>query len=223
LRAGSGEPYILPGMQTQNLARMRYREWSDEQRQWLERFREVSRAQSKYLFLLMLAGIFLLAQYAQVVSPSNGSGDPQIVAVEGIKLNPLILWAAGPIVLGLLLRATLGTLDALSVAHQHLAAGVDSVRAFERIDTAPNALDFIVYRIKPQKGRLAPSYLIYPLSITLAYIEGWYLLREYVRSAFVAPGDKPLLVLGGLSLLWCTPRLAKLWWQKGRRMLEPRS
>jgi hypothetical protein len=57
------------------------------------------------------------------------------------------------------------------------------------------------------------------VSITLAYGEGWYLLTKYARSSFEAPGDKPLLLLGGLSLLWCTPRLAKLWWQKGRRML----
>ena len=55
-------------MQPQLFARPKSRnDWSDEQIQWLERFREVSRAQSKYLFLLMLAGIFFLAQYAQVM------------------------------------------------------------------------------------------------------------------------------------------------------------
>jgi hypothetical protein len=167
----------------------------------------------------MLVGIFFLALFAQVDRNPHNGNEFQSVPIFGIKVDPIILWAAAPLVLGTILRATLGTFDAYAVALEHVGEALESGRSYEYLDTSPNALDFMVYRRGATRPRIMVGYLSYPITLSAVFLEGWWLLIRYSTSTFTAPADTVLLILGAAALVWCVPRLTRLWASKIGKMI----
>ena len=76
------------------------------QQQWRERFRAVAKAQGRYLWLLLVAGIFYLAldtTISEVAGPLR-----QKLPFVGIEVDSKVVWASGSMVLGFIALAALG-------------------------------------------------------------------------------------------------------------------
>ena len=102
---------------------------------WLKRAEVVGRAQERYLWMLLVSGIFFLA-----LDPlPQGSVEPPIIPILSLPLRPDTVWAAGPFVLGFLVVAAMGSFYAFNT----VIAALKGTDFGEAIDPAPNALDFV--------------------------------------------------------------------------------
>ena len=186
-----------------------------EQEEWKERFRAVGKAQGRYLWILLIAGIFYLALDMNI-SKSNMSSQ-QSLPLIGIEVDSFLVWASGSFVLGLIILAALGTFPALTYATSRV--NLDGERAFERIDTEPTAIDFIVYTKPRAKKWTNISLITYPFFISLGVLESCWL---WIRLAKLKPFSNMQLIflfLGGVALVFCLPRLIGLWNSKTCLML----
>ena len=147
---------------------------------WAVRLHAVGRAQSRYLFLLAIAGLFYYALDARV-SDIREYPNALRLPVVGIEVSALTIWASGPTVLGFLLLAVLGTLPALEAASSGMkrSAGYDvqSEGLPEELATDFNILDAVVYTTPrtPQPLRRVLSFA-YPAVLTLFWLEAAVLL-----------------------------------------------
>jgi hypothetical protein len=188
---------------------------SDERKAWMERLGVVGRAQARYLWLLLIAGIFYLALHLQVADPAATQARELVVPVVDLTLSAIPVWASGPIVLSTLLLAAHGSLRAYKTAAA--AVGVEGFGVGEEYDLAPNALDFVVYTT-PASPRWTRGVLLftYPLYMALFCAEAWWLL-------LAVHADAPALVraifvpLGGLLALFATWRVMSYLWTNGHR------
>jgi hypothetical protein len=164
----------------------------------------VGRAQARYLWLLLVAGLFYLALDSQLSGPADGAGE-LVVPLVNLTLSAVPVWASGPAVLCILLLATHGSLRAYRTAAA--AVGVEAFGLGEEHDGSPNALDFVVYTTS-ESPRWARGLLLftYPLYLGLFCVEAWWLwLALYRRPGVPA---KPLFVaVGGVLLLFATWRV----------------
>jgi hypothetical protein len=182
---------------------------------WRKRFEAVARAQSWYLYVLLVVGIFYLALDSQVHSSFEEQRRPVTLPVVGIPVDPTVVWATGPLVLGLLSLAALGTFPALRFAYRKIECGQGD-EAWEARDTAPTAIDFVVYS---RDNRLvsALGLLSYPAFLTVVLVEaialwlGLFALRSNVSHGCL------LLVLGALVTVLVMVRVVSLWRYKFRR------
>jgi hypothetical protein len=184
-----------------------------EQKDWRERFRAVALAQGRYLYVLLIVALFFAALAdANAWNLKDAHGDQELSLI-GIKLNARTLLAAGAPVLALVILAALGTFPALAYAHERAAKGLVDDRVFERLDSVPTAIDFVVYspsRGKETKDSKLPrlGLLAYPACLWLAYIEAAVLVGAGL-SAFTALNTTQCLltVLGGVLLALALPRM----------------
>ena len=70
----------------------------EQQEHWLERLRTLGRAQARYLWLLVVVGVFYLAVQAQVESGTVGT-ETLRVPVVGLPISAPVVWATGPVLL----------------------------------------------------------------------------------------------------------------------------
>ena len=144
---------------------------------WLRRLDATGRAQSRYLWITLLACLFFLT--LRLSAPSTQSVS---VPVLDLKLNASAVLASGGTVIGLLIIASLGAILAWSRALQEY--GGESWRDYaERLDMHPNFLDLAIYT-GPGKANLFGkiAYFVYPLYFTLALGESawlqWWVLSN---------------------------------------------
>lgn len=182
-----------------------------QREEWRERFRAVAKAQGRYLWILLITGIFYLALDTTISQQAESPS--QNLPLIGIEVDSKIVWASGSLVLSLIILAALGTFPAVTHASSKVNPD-DNGSAFERIDTEPTAIDLIVYT-KPGASRLARLSLVtYPLFISLGVIESSWLWIRLVRSQPFSNLRWIFLVLGGAVTIACLPRLIGLWKSK---------
>ena len=197
-----------------------------EQKDWRDRFRAVAQAQGRYLYVLLIAGLLFAA-----LAESNGWSFKAVVGHQelsliGVRLHARTLLAAGAPVLAFVILAALGTFPALTYAHERASKGLVDERPFERLDSVPTAIDFVVYqapsksqsRAKGKPRRLGP--LAYPTCLWLAYFEAVVLAAAGLRAFTVLnTTQRVLTILGGTLLILATPRLLSLTRHKARSAL----
>ena len=191
-----------------------------EQQEWIDRFRAVAKAQGRYLWLMVVAGLFYLALDAAI---SEESRPPQQeLPLIGIQVDAKVVWSSASCVLGFIALAALGTFQALRYAHERLNTRGNPF-SFESCDTEPTAIDFVVYA-RPGTGGLAKfGLLTYPLFVTLVVGEaGWFWLR-LLASKPSSPRDHLFLALGAMMIVGCLYRLAGLWKSKIAQMIKKQS
>lgn len=191
---------------------------NQEREEWRARFRAVSRAQSRYLYLLMLASVFFWALRIGNVPFADARRYGVDVPVLGVSLDPRVILDFGPIVLGLLMLALLGTFAAVTYAKDQLAVKTDD--DFQRLDEFPNAIDFIVFAPGGTSRLARWPLLSYPVVIVIAYVEAWWLFLE---GTFLSPsytGKLVVAVMSGAVLIAAIPRLASFTAAKARRMIH---
>ncbi len=181
-----------------------------EESHWVDRFHAVGRAQSRYLYSLLVVCLFFWALYSRLASEQHGTA--LSIPIAGIEIDGFVVLASGPVVISLVLLAALGTFPAIRTAQEKIGA---LGTPFEALDTSPTAIDFIVYSRHEGVRRLA--LLSYPFALTLALVEAVWLWNES-RARPELPGHSLFVVVGALLLVWSTLRLVAYWWFKMRHM-----
>lgn len=188
-----------------------------EQQEWRERFRAVAKAQRRYLWILLVVGIFYLA-LDENISHQNESSR-QSLPLIGIEVDSKVVWASGSLVLSLIALATLGTFPAVTNASSKVNPDGNGL-AFERLDTEPTAIDFMVYT-KPGASRWTRIKLVtYPSFISLGIGESIWLLIRLARSEPFPNFRCLFLLLGSAATMFCLLRLISLWISKIGSMLR---
>lgn len=169
---------------------------------WLARLNALGRAQSRYLWILLVACLF----YAALRTATQASVDPNDpglqVPIVDLTLNPKIVLALGCVVISFLVMAITGSLRAYSNARSNLGAGSGADYKAESFDTSPNAIDLAVYTTKDSPRWLAViAYFTYPAVLTLALFEGAILAYDLINGPLKSIAGRWWFVGAG-GILW---------------------
>jgi hypothetical protein len=141
----------------------------DEERGfWLQRLEATGRAQSRYLWILLVAGLFYAA-----LRVGGGNTDISVPIVDLQLRGSIVLGSGGP-VLAFLVLVVVGAIRAWTHAIEQIR-GAPVTRA-EQLDAHPNAIDLAVYTTSqtPKVIRHLLS-LSYPLFLTAGLAESAWL------------------------------------------------
>ena len=195
---------------------------AQDQKHWERRLASVGRSQSRYLWALLVLGVFFLS----LVIPSDGASYE--IPWLGIALNPLYLLGIAPSVLCILIIVVIGSLRAYGAAKRELELGpysnepptADEVKRSEAYDEIPNALDLAVFtRRRFERSPAALLLLNYPVYLSLFLIEAGILWIRFIFSAggfpkwqiFAWCGLNSLNLLFGLA---AAGLIAILWYRR---------
>ena len=187
----------------------------------LARFDSTSRAQSRYLYLLAVALVFFFIVDSNIKRDSEGTSPIHVPGLD-LVVEPRVLWLVSPFIIGVLVLAVLGALQAATSAWEAIRNRPrfkDS--AWEHLDTAPNLIDFAVFTThkSPRLGRCL-AYLSYPSFLTFAWSESVRILVRVVRSPETGPSHRLIamwFVLLSVPVVW---RLLALWIKKGKAIRQ---
>ena len=179
---------------------------------WLKRANIVGRAQERYLWFLLIAGVFFVA----LDQPISGAAHSVSLPVLNLPLRPDIVWAVGPLVLGFLLVAAMGSLRAYRTVEDTLKA--EGVKFSEAFDSAPNALDFAFYTTADSPLVLRKVFLfVYPTYFAVFVLEAAILLYRQVRPLPTAPAHPVLWGFGVMMVIWGAVRVVRHWLRNAGR------
>jgi len=132
--------------------------------------RPTGRAQSRYLWITLVACLFFLA-----LRHSAPNSQTISVPVVDLKLDASAVLASGGTIIAFVVLASLGAILAWSTALRRY--GGESWREHaERLDTHPNSLDLAIYTAPDSVtlfGKIV--YFVYPLYLTIALVESAWL------------------------------------------------
>ena len=176
----------------------------------------VGQAQARYLWILLLVGLFYWALYSSILSgaPSSEVRTPLL----GINLSSGVLLASAPSVIFLLIIIIHGTFRAFTTAKENL--NLDEVK-LEPYDVAPNPIDFATYN--PKKVSTTPDaflLLIYPSYLTIFWSEGIFLLIALTCSDTPVLGQWFFVSFGTLLGIITTIMMLRFWWSRIRRIIK---
>jgi hypothetical protein len=128
----------------------------------------VGQAQARYLWILLLAGLFYWALHSNLQSGTLQSKEGVRVPLLGLDLSGATLWASGPVVIFLLIVIIHGTLRAFRTAQEALKLDCLPTGSTEPYDLAPNAIDFTVYTPRKASSTLCALLLLaYPVYLSI--------------------------------------------------------
>jgi hypothetical protein len=136
-----------------------------EQAFWIRRLEAVSKAESRYLWLLLIAGLFYAALHARNVHV------PIKVPIVDLELDSLTVLASGGPTIAFLVLVMMGAVRAWSRALQQIR-GSSSSKDAEQLDMHPNAIDLAVYTTQSSPAFIRKVlYFAYPVILSGALIE----------------------------------------------------
>jgi len=175
---------------------------------WEKRLDAVGAAQGRYLWILLVAGIFYLS-----LGLGNSPLDLPVTEtvptpVLGLELSPTAVWASGPAVLSLLILVVIGSIRATGVARRSL--GLQGLgRDAEAFDAAPNAIDLAAYSTEktPPKvqwllGLSYPGYLTIFLLQAAYYVVLLWQLAPEPWAVIVAIPSTAATLWAGFMVVW---------------------
>jgi hypothetical protein len=156
------------------------------------RLAAVSSAQAKYLWALLVLGVF----YYVAASPSGTSPAPVQVPFLGVPLSLTAISLSAPFVLFFLLLVILGSMRAYRTAEEGATSEED---LSEAMDSSPNPLDLAVYTTADSPDLLKRILaLTYPLFLSVFAAEAtWLLIGIFVRPD--GPAIWVFRILGALT------------------------
>lgn len=176
---------------------------------WKGRLAAVSSAQAKYLWALVLLGIFYFAVQRSVGTASTTESAQITVPILDIPLPAFAIASSGASVLFFLLLVVLGTMRAYKSAE---AAATTNGTPSEAIDSAPNPLDLAVYTTaaSPEWIKTALG-LTYPMFLSIFAVEATWLLVWLFTYSDYSLGTWAFRVLGVVTGLPAIILLLRLW------------
>ncbi len=190
----------------------------DEERGfWLRRVEATGRAQARYLWLLLVTGLFFAALHTRAQNSEQIT-----VHLIDLELNARTVLAAGAPIMAFLILAVMGAIRAWTRA-LHKIRGTSWPLDAEPLDTYPNALDLAVYTTDQTPGTLRNLlYFAYPLYLTGGLIEAaWLGLWVYWAPAL---SGRPIF-LGAFAVTWvpATILVLGMWWARLNKLRDRKS
>ena len=181
------------------------------QAQWERRADAVGKAQSRYLWVGLIAGLFF---FALQHSPSP-SRTVRVPFLDLTLAADAVLAAGGP-ALAFILLVILGSLRGWGDTMKK-AFGPDWDKHTEAFDMHPTAFDLahVTTREWPLVDKIA-TFLFYPTFVGLLLYESASLLAWLAVTA--APGRAVFLPLGVILWLWASLHVGAFWWSRIRRV-----
>ena len=173
------------------MAKSQSRPSATESAHWERRLASVGRSQSRYLWVLLVLGIF----YISLIIPTDHS--LSAIPWLGFAIDPRILLGTAPSVLFILIIVFMGTLRAYGAAKAELGLGPgdnkppteEEVKTSEAYDEFPNALDMAVFtRRRFQRSPWTLLLLNYPIYLSFFLLEGTYLWLRFILAVGEFPG-----------------------------------
>ena len=183
---------------------------------WKGRLAAVSSAQAKYLWALVVLGIFYYS-VQRSVHLSNTQAE-LTVPILNISLPTFTIASSGPSVLFFLLLVVLGSMRAYRSAEvQATNNGTPS----EAIDSAPNPLDLAVFTTAASPNWIKTALgLTYPMFLSVFAVEGTWLLVWLLDYSDHSVGTWAFRVIGVLTGLPALIMLLGLWSRAIKRTLS---
>ena len=185
-----------------------------ERDHWLRRIDATGSAQARYLWLLLVLGLFFAALAVR------GSTDQNItVPVVDLELNASLVLAAGAPVLAFLVLAAMGAIRAWTHALEQFRGAKPGTDA-EQLDTSPNALDLAMYTTEdsPRPVRILLSF-VYPTYLSAVLVESAWLWAWVWRTSDVA-GRSAFLISGAVAWLPATLLVLAMWLKRIKQIPE---
>jgi hypothetical protein len=167
----------------------------DQEREfWIRRVEATGRAQSRYLWILLVTGLF----YAALQSRGTPVQTITVPIVE-LQLDTLSVLSSGGPIIAFLILVVIGAIRAWSHALEQVR-GTKPAEGVEQLDTHPNAIDLAIYTTANSPSFLRNLlYFAYPLFLLAALIESG-LLGWWVMHTPMVPGRA--LVIAAQALTW---------------------
>ena len=178
--------------------------------QWKKRIEVVGKAQARYLWVLLIVGLFYWTLQSDI---NNGASLPEIkTPIIGVNLSGEILLASGPSVIFLLIIIIYGTFRAFGTAVKKLNLGPGHIEPY---DLAPNAIDFAAYNPKKDKEFPASLFLLaYPLYLSIFWFEAIILLIDLITLDGQIVGELFFIMLGSILGVFSTIDIYKIYRQR---------
>ena len=193
----------------------------DMQPLWRARITSIGHAQARYLWLLLIFGIFYWSLRTPVETPRV------MLPLVGVDFDVEALRASGPAVLFFIIIVTFGTLRAHGEALRELGVPRDPKVALsesdqlfaEASDSSPNPLDFAAYSRRKWKGLpWALLLLNYPLYFAFFAAEGVFLWIRMVSAQTLTPDLIALLIVGAILGIISLAQIVWLIWARVQRI-----
>ena len=169
---------------------------------WIGRLEATGKAQSRFLWLMLIASVFFAA--LRVRTPQAA---PIVVPVINLELDARTVLAAGGPILAFLVLTVLGAIRAWTRAVDEIR-GTSTVIPVEALDSHPNAIDLAFYTTKRSPILVRKLlYFVYPTFVTGAIVEAAW-LGSWVWQTRSLPGR--VLFLSLLVVLWTPAALIVL-------------
>ena len=163
-------------------------------RHWLERWQVMRKAQSRYLWILLITMIFYGALQARVYVDT----DPLKTPIVDLEISGLFVLGFGPALISFFVLAIIGTMRAARTARAKLNLGRADWSG-EELDTSPNALDLAFYTTpKTPKGISVVTHFSYVAFLALGLYEAAWIAKQLWDAE--APTSYLVLILG--AVLW---------------------
>ena len=163
---------------------------------WLERLQVIGKAQTRYLWMLLVAMVF----YAALLWRVRGSLDETSlkVPIVDLEVSGSLVLGFGPLLISFLVLVMLGTMRAYTRAREQLGLGRADWSG-EQFDTSPNAIDFAFDTIPSSPKVVATAlHFAYPLFLVTGLVEAAWLAKRLVDAC--APARWMFVVAA--SVLW---------------------
>ena len=150
---------------------------------WVSRLDSVGRAQSRYLYVLLIFGLlFGLLEY-EFLTKTDFLIEPLKGPIINIPIRPSTILLFAPLVLAILEMGILGTMRAWNTARgevRNILSKNISSKSAVAYDNFPNLIDFVFYKTSKTKSRVLIFiiWVSYPLILTLFAIEGLWMSRH---------------------------------------------
>jgi hypothetical protein len=176
----------------------------------------IGRAQARYLWILLVAGVFFLALHESI--KHDTAADTVTAPFLGIEVSAEVVWAWGPAILAYVILVIMGSLRAYTRAHDQAGLGSFDFSG-EPYDSSPNALDLAAYTT-PESRRWIKVllYFKYPLFLSLFVVEA--ILIEIELAQRPDPVSTGLWALGAVPLIPAAWQLAGMWAARIERALR---
>ena len=161
---------------------------------WLERLRVMGKAQSRYLWILLITMIFYGALQERVYVDT----DPLKMPIVDVEISGSFVLGFGPALISFFVLAVTGTMRATRTARTKLNLGRGDWSG-EELDTSPNALDLAFYTTRQSPKLVATlTHFSYVTFLALGLYEAAWIAKQLWDTE--APTSYLFLVLG--AVLW---------------------
>jgi hypothetical protein len=193
------------------------------ERNWERRLDSLGRAQSRYLWILLVTGLFFWS-----LKPTAGQLTSTAPLI-GIELDTAILEAASSSVLFILVLVAFGALSAYGVAYDEWKKAVGATPGSapeedllaEAADPVPNALDLAVYSVERVHPRIKTLMLFaYPGYLSIFAFEGIRLWCRFRTGPTTLPGYTFFLTTGAVLGVIASAQLLAFWFRRVRRVIR---